>query len=829
MLIYILLFCFILMLIGAYFIFKKEVMHPVIIFLAMYTVSVFCAVCNIEKWGIEMSKATFLILLLGAVEFAVVSYITQKYYAKKTKYKEIKPKMKKIEVPKIIIYAIILYTIIVIAIQLLVVFDIAGRFGKFSGLSEALTLYKEHTSYNKDVDLPSYLTIMQCGVIAGAFAVTLIFINNILVSENKLKYIRNNISYIFPSILFIISYLVQSNRGMIIDFVVSMLTIGILMWTQKYDWKKHIKIKTIISIGLIGIIGLIIFYYSATLIGRINTKGMFDYITYYCGGSIECFNQYVKNEKQIKMVRGEETFYSLILNLDSFGITDYDLGERESGHLEFIYYEDEMVGNIYTAYRRWMNDFGILGIVVFQGIMAAFFTILYNRAKYNNGKQGNLWILIYGYLAYTIYMHPMDGYLYFEVLSKAGIARFVSVVTLYIILENWNNIIDFLKGKLKKYTKQKEEEKKERKNILVFGITENPGGVESVIMNYYRNIDREKYHFDFLCNSEEVAYEDEIMSLGGKIFKITARSKDYKKYKEDMKNFFEKNAKEYDVIWVNVCSLANIDYLKYAKKYGIKRRIIHSHNSKNMDSFLRGMVHRLNKFIIEDYATDFWACSEDAGKWFYSMKIRDSEKYVIINNAIDLDKYKYNPKIREEYRKKLGIEDKFVIGNIGRLHFQKNQAFLLEIFKEICNINENSYLLIGGQGEEEEKLKAKAKELGIEENVKFLGMVKNVQDVLQAMDAFVFPSLFEGLAVVLIEAQASGLNVFASKDVMPIQAKMSKYFRFISLFEDEKEWAKIIIDECNHCEVKRENRINDIAENGFDIKLEAKKLEKYFS
>lgn len=164
-------------------------------------------------------------------------------------------------------------------------------------------------------------------------------------------------------------------------------------------------------------------------------------------------------------------------------------------------------------------------------------------------------------------------------------------------------------------------------------------------------------------------------------------------------------------------------------------------------------------------------------------------------------------------------------GNIGRLHFQKNQTFLLDIFKEICKINENSCLLIGGQGEEEEKLKAKAKELEIEDKVKFLGMVDNVSEVLQAMDAFVFPSLFEGLAVVLIEAQASGLQVFASSDVMPKSAKMSKYFEFIPLLNDEKEWAEIIVNSCKNCETARDNRKNDIAENGFDIKVEAKKLE----
>ncbi len=692
MLIYLLLICFIILLIGSYFLFKKEIMQPSIIFIAMYTFSVLCAVVNVENWGINMSVATFLILLLGAIEFIGVSYFTQKIYEKKTKCKESKAILKKINVPRAVIFIITIYCLLTVCLQLLVVFDIASRYGKFTGFSNALTLFKEHTSYNKDVDLPGYLTLMHCPVIASALALTLIYINNIIVEDkDKLKVAKNNIHYLIPTLLFIILYIIQSNRGMIIDFIVEMITITIILWSCKNLWKKHIKISTIMKLGLAGIIGLIIFYYSASLVGRINTKGIFDYITYYCGGSIECFNQYVNNEKQIKMVRGEETFYNLISNLDSFGITDYKISERESGHLEFIYYEDEMVGNIYTAYRRWMNDFGILGIVVLQGIMSAFFTVIYNKIKYNNGKNLNLWILIYGYLSYTIYLHPMDGYLYLEVLSKAGIARLVTVIVGYIIIERWVDIEKYVISKLKK--KSKQEENKEEK-VLVFGITENPGGVESVIMNYYRNIDREKIKFDFLCNTEIVAYEEEIKKLGGEIYRITARSKDRKKYKEDMKKFFEEHAKEYTTIWVNVCSLANIDYLIYAKKYGIKRRIIHSHNSRNMDGFLRGMLHRLNKLILGEYATDFWACSEEAGKWFYYPSVRESSKYLIVNNAIDLDKYKYNPEIRKEYRKDLKLEDKLVIGNIGRLHFQKNQIFLIKIFKEIVKKNENSHLII---------------------------------------------------------------------------------------------------------------------------------------
>ena len=364
-----------------------------------------------------------------------------------------------------------------------------------------------------------------------------------------------------------------------------------------------------------------------------------------------------------------------------------------------------------------------------------------------------------------------------------------------------------------------------KNKILVFGITENPGGVESVIMNYYRNIDREKIQFDFLCNSEVVAYEQEILKLGGNIYRITARSKNYKKYREDLKEFFKRHAKEYTTIWVNVCSLANIDYLKYAKKYGIKYRIIHSHNSQNMDSKIRGILHRINRILIKKYATDFWACSKDAGNWFYNKKIIKSNRYLIVNNAIDTDKYKYNTEIRDEYRKKLKLEDNLVIGNIGRLHFQKNQIFLLKIFEEIYKKNKNAKLLIIGQGEDENLLKEECKKRNLQDKVMFLGVRNDIPQLLQAMDIFIFPSLFEGLPLTLLEAQVSGLPIYTSKDVIPENIKMSDNLEFISLEKNEKEWAEIILQKK---EILRCSKDREIKEKGYDIKVEAKKIEKYF-
>ena len=362
------------------------------------------------------------------------------------------------------------------------------------------------------------------------------------------------------------------------------------------------------------------------------------------------------------------------------------------------------------------------------------------------------------------------------------------------------------------------------KKILIFGMSDNLGGVETVIMNYCRNMNKENLQFDFLYNTEKIAYEEEIKNMGGNTFKITPRAKSLKQYKKDMKEFFENHAKEYSAIWVNLCILSNIDWLKYAKKYGIKCRIVHSHNSQNMTNTLKSFLHKLHKMLLTIYATDFWACSEEAGKWFYNAKILNGAKFKIINNAIDIKKYQYNEKVRNEYRKKLNIENKLVIGHIGRFHFQKNHEFLINVFEEIKNENENVQLLLIGQGEDENKIKQIVENKKMQNSVQFLGMRNDIKELLQAMDLFVFPSKFEGLPLVLLEVQANGLDTYASKEGIPKIAKMLKNFEFISLKSTPKEWAEII----NSKEHNRKNNEKEIKDSGYDIKEESKKLEQFF-
>ena len=344
-------------------------------------------------------------------------------------------------------------------------------------------------------------------------------------------------------------------------------------------------------------------------------------------------------------------------------------------------------------------------------------------------------------------------------------------------------------------------------------------------MNYYRHIDRDHIQFDFLCNSyNPVAYEDDLIKLGGRTFHITARSDNYSRYKKELKEVFRAHANEWDAIWVNVCSLANIDYLKMAQKYGINKRIIHSHNSQNMDGKLRGLLHEWNKKKIGKIATDYWACSEDAAKWFYSGNTL--QKAVVIHNAIDVDRLKYDEQKRTDLRSKYGWENKFVIGNIGRLHFQKNQTFCLEVFSEYVKENPDSVMVFVGQGEDEEKLKQQAKDLHIEDKICFAGVQKDIQAWLSSFDLFLFPSLFEGLSVVALEAQANGVPVLASKGVIPEDVKMNNNFMFLDLQENSKAWS-IKIGQASAMErVDYQTTKMEFMNKGYDIETEVKKIER---
>lgn len=369
----------------------------------------------------------------------------------------------------------------------------------------------------------------------------------------------------------------------------------------------------------------------------------------------------------------------------------------------------------------------------------------------------------------------------------------------------------------------KKETNIEIKKVLVFGVTENPGGMESVIMNYYRHINREKIQFEFLCNTKEVAYEEEIKQLGGVVYRIPARRDGVRAFRHALRTFFDLHGSSYCAFWFNTCSLANVDYLKEAVRVGIPKRIVHCHNAANGDSFLRGCLHQWNRRSIKRLATDYWTCSQDANAWFFGEvnHIEAEPNYCLIQNAIPVREFLPNEAIREEYRQKFSLGNELVLGHVGRFHFQKNQKFLIPIVKELKKRNASVKLLLIGQGEDMEEVKSLAEKEEVADCLVFLGLRSDVVNCLQAMDVFVFPSLFEGLSIALLEAQAAGLPCVVS-DTVSARSKVTDEVTFLSLKASPQEWAEAILTYQN---TKKKDNTLLFEQSGFDIEKEAEKLE----
>lgn len=271
----------------------------------------------------------------------------------------------------------------------------------------------------------------------------------------------------------------------------------------------------------------------------------------------------------------------------------------------------------------------------------------------------------------------------------------------------------------------------------------NGGGVESVVMNYYRNIDRNKIQFHFLCDedSTDIPYE-EIEKLGGKVIVIPPYQKLFKYQKELYRIFKENN---YKIVHSHINALS-VFPLRIAKKAKIPVRIAHSHSTSNKKEWKKNILKMILRPLSKLYANNYFACTEYAGKWLFGKKVVERKELNVINNAIDLKKFKFNENTREDLRKELGIkEETLIIGHVGRFMKQKNHEFLIDVFEEAIKQDNNMYLILVGQGPLEDKIKEMAKEKGIEDKILFLGQRNDVNKLYQAMDIFVLPSLYEGL------------------------------------------------------------------------------------
>lgn len=356
--------------------------------------------------------------------------------------------------------------------------------------------------------------------------------------------------------------------------------------------------------------------------------------------------------------------------------------------------------------------------------------------------------------------------------------------------------------------------------LQVIGIM-NRGGAETMIMNLYRNIDRNKVQFDFVENQgSEAAFDAEIRQLGGRIYRCPRYDgKNHVAYTRWWNTFFSSHKGEYPIVHGHIGSTAAI-YLSIAKKYGAYT-IAHSH-SAGIGSAMYRMFACPTRYI----ADNFFACSKDAGISRYGKRVgNDSNRCQVLNNAIDTRKFIFSQETRQQIRNHLHIaENAVVIGHVGRFVEAKNHLFLIDIFADIRKRDPNAILLLVGDGELRHEIEIAIAEKHLSKAVILTGVRSNVWDFYQAMDVFVFPSIYEGLPVSLVEAQAAGLPCCVSANI-PRDSAITDLVEFLPLESGAEKWAEIALQ---RAQKPRHNMLAEIQNAGFDVASTAKWLENFY-
>jgi glycosyltransferase EpsF len=366
--------------------------------------------------------------------------------------------------------------------------------------------------------------------------------------------------------------------------------------------------------------------------------------------------------------------------------------------------------------------------------------------------------------------------------------------------------------------------------ILELGMTATVGGVETYLLNQLRCFDASKIHCDYINdkNYDKLAYEDDFIALGAGIVRIQSNfSKNYLAFCKEFKKMLLAN--NYDVIIANaaVYSWKQAVELKIAKKVGVPVRILHSHASGQKLSMKAHVGRLFERPFCEkkgSILTQRWACSKDAGRFFFN-----KQPFEVINNGIDTDAYTFNEAIRDKVRKEMHVaSDTLVLGNVGRITYAKNQSFLIPVVATLHEQGIPLQLWLVGpvqQGDDEEikKVKQAIEEHHAEDYVKLLGMRRDVQNLMMAMDVFLLPSQYEGLGIVAIEAQCSGLPCVLSNRV-PLKAKLAENVEFVPINQSVRLWVDAIKQ--RNASESRNNGAEIVRTNGFSIQEETKRVEQ---
>lgn len=366
------------------------------------------------------------------------------------------------------------------------------------------------------------------------------------------------------------------------------------------------------------------------------------------------------------------------------------------------------------------------------------------------------------------------------------------------------------------------------------------GGIQILLVNLMKTLDKLKESeeigitFELLVLDDGLEYPllEEVKKLGVTTHQLKGiwlrKPWNYIGYCKALHKFFGEH-NDYQAIHMN-SGPKNFFLLWYGKRFGIPVRIAHSHNSGyQTSSKLQKALGDVFKIPLRRVATNYIACSEKAGQWMFGKNLVEQGKVEILPNGVDLEEFRFSTEVRAQVRKELDIEDKIVIGNVGRFTTQKNHKFLIKIFKEIHQKNQDTMLLLAGIGELMEDCEKQVEELGLGEVVKFLGFRSDVTDLLQGMDLFLMPSLYEGFPVTGVEAQASGLPCVFT-DTITREAKLLDNVKFLSLESDAGIWAEEVLGVWEIAKIReqREGSYHVLKHKGFDIQEMIMNLRKVY-
>ena len=361
-----------------------------------------------------------------------------------------------------------------------------------------------------------------------------------------------------------------------------------------------------------------------------------------------------------------------------------------------------------------------------------------------------------------------------------------------------------------------------------------PGGIQRVQVNLLPYFDPAEFQFDLAFSEDDIAlFDDKIRAAGAR--KLPTLTKRYNSPgKRTFANFFALRKilrdEHYDAAHFNACHGVELIYLFWAWLYHVPVRIVHARNNNigagGKSRPVKVLAHRICKRLFGWMATVQLANSELSAEWLFRKADIKRNRVYVLKNGIDAKAFAFDPIERERTRKALGLENAFVVGHVGHFSYQKNHAFLLDVFAEIAEREPNARLLLIGEGEGKAAVREQAKRLNLSEKVIFYGATENVPPLLWAMDAFVFPSRFEGCGNALLEAQAAGLSCFASKDVIPEGVAVIPLLHWLSLSDDPETWAEAVL--ADRGKAPRLAHDAEIIQAGYDLAAMADKLKKIY-